>query len=364
MPSPARPLGGRGELTSFSYPPTPNPILTSLPTPNLFLFPQEDRISQERRSPSRERTFALYSVADPLERDVDDALFAPIEITREVGGRLEGIGVGIVQKKMNDDLLTNPRSARVGAHVEGSSVTDCSSSIRVRAFIDCGASNGIVSAAFVSLHRIRMIADSSLGSCLLGDGSARVEHVGRTELMRVRCGGVSFTYSFHILQSAAYDLILGRDIMKMCGMVVTNVPAVFPSDIDADNPRRADEQILLQSKRLTRDGVTHFSSLPSYRPALALCEAAVARNVKARVESNGAATTLPHSQLRIRHTPNTPPSYVPPYNIKHTDKIFVTDVLNFPLVAESTDNSGTLSSSYSWRSDTISISSAKAAAAA
>ncbi|MFN9909175.1 MAG: hypothetical protein ACK56F_24155, partial [bacterium] len=54
-----------------------------------------------------------------------------------------------------------------------------------------------------------------------------------------------------------------------------------------------------------------------------MCEAAVARNVAARAASGGAATTLPNSQLRVRHESDTPPSYTPPYPIKHTDKSFV-----------------------------------------
>ena len=186
-----------------------------------------------------------------------------------------------------------------------------------------------MSHAFTTLHHIRTVVDSSLGTCLLGDGSATVEHVGRTEPLTVQCGDHAFSYSFHILRHAAHDLILGRDVMKLCGISVSNVPTVFPSDVDADNPRRSGEQELLMRRRLTSDGASNstLESLSYYREALSRCEAAVARNVRARTESGGAATTLPHSQLRIRHEPDTPPTYVPPYNIKHTDKIFVDEEL-------------------------------------
>ena len=106
-------------------------------------------------------------------------------------------------------------------------------------------------------------------------------------------------------------------------MVVSNVPAAFPSDVEADEPRREGEQLLLQRKRLTVDGPSPVQELPEYEQAIAMCEAAVARNVAAREASAGAATTLPNSQLRVRHEPDTPPSYIPPYHIKHTDRLFV-----------------------------------------
>jgi hypothetical protein len=113
--------------------------------------------------------------------------------------------------------------------------------------------------------------------------------------------------------------------MRSCGMAVTNVPAVFPSDADADRPRRKNEEALRQRRRLTVDHPSPSQALPEYAQALAMCEAAVARNryVAAREASGGAATTLPNSQLRVRHEPNTPPSYTPPYHIKHTDRVFV-----------------------------------------
>ncbi len=72
-----------------------------------------------------------------------------------------------------------------------------------------------------------------------------MDHIGLTEPVRVRCGNYSFTYSFHILRLSAYDVIIGRDMMRSCGMAVTNVPAVFPSDADADRPRRQNEETLL-----------------------------------------------------------------------------------------------------------------------
>jgi hypothetical protein len=215
-----------------------------------------------------------------------------------------------------------------GGHAVEPSSSECPAptdrSLRVRAFIDCGASHGIVSQAFVTLHRIRILPDSSLGSCLLGDGSAQVRHVGRTELMTVRCGDTAFTYSFHILAQAVHDVILGRDIMRMCGMQVVGIPAMFPSDKDADGPRREAEHLLREPKRrLTTDDPSPFASLSKYPEALAMCEAAVERNVAARAASGGAATTLPNSQLRVRHEADTSPSYTPPYPMKHTDRAFV-----------------------------------------
>ena len=142
--------------------------------------------------------------------------------------------------------------------------------------------------------------------------------------MTVRCGDTAFTYSFHILQQAVHDVILGRDIMHLCGMEVVGIPAVFPSDQDADGPRREAEHHLREPKRrLTTDDPSPFAALSKYPEALAMCEAAVARNVAARAASGGAATTLPNSQLRVRHAADTLPSYTPPYPIKHTDKSFV-----------------------------------------
>ena len=262
-------------------------------------------------------SFALFSLQSP--ETTDDALFAPLELVVGMGGTRGPVG--------GSDSDSGGMQGK-GGRAAGLSSSECpppsDRSLRVRAFIDCGASHGIVSQAFVTLHNIRALPDSSLGSCLLGDGSAQVRHVGRTELMTVRCGDTAFTYSFHILQQAVHDVILGRDIMHLCGMEVVGIPAVFPSDQDADGPRREAEHTLREPKRrLTTDDPSPFAALSKYPEALAMCEAAVARNVAARAASGGAATTLPNSQLRVRHAADTPPSYTPPYPIKHTDKAFV-----------------------------------------
>jgi hypothetical protein len=158
-------------------------------------------------------SFALFSLQTP--ETTDDALFAPLELVVGMGGTRGPVGGG-------DSDSGGMRGK--GGHADGLSSSECpppsDRTLRVRAFIDCGASHGIVSQAFVTLHRIRTLPDSSLGSCLLGDGSAQVRHVGRTELMTVRCGDSAFTYSFHILKQAVHDVILGRDIMHLCGMEV------------------------------------------------------------------------------------------------------------------------------------------------
>ena len=296
--------------------PNPNPTHQSISPTHSFPGPEEEILKQVKIRPLSADTFQLFNIATPESRDADDSLFAPIEISwGDMGGKREGIGVGM------------KHTAAAGRGSPSATSVPDRSPLRVRGFIDCGASHGIVSGAFVTQHNIRTIADSSLGSCLLGDGSARVDHVGRTELVRVRCGDANFLYSFHILRHAAYDLILGRDVMRKCGMVIQNVPTVFPSDVDADAPRRAEEQRLLDRRRLTGEG-SRLSALPGYAAAVALCQAAVARNEKARISSGGRATTLPNSQLRIRHEPDTPPTYTVPYNIKHTDRVFVDSELS------------------------------------
>ena len=136
------------------------------------------------------------------------------------------------------------RRDRGTTHLADDGTPSCPNHLRVRAFIDCGASHGLVSHAFVVKHGIRIEADTSQGACLLGDGSASVQHLGCTEPLEVWCGKETFVYAFHILQTAAYDVIFGRDIMRMCGMSVVNVPAVYPSNFIADEPRRAEEQAL------------------------------------------------------------------------------------------------------------------------
>jgi len=202
--------------------------------------------------------FTLFNITPPDNREDDDALFAPLELSWVVGGIDSGVGGrGKFAVPGRDDdratpLLNAQRDDKGGAGA--SDRVGTKRMLRVRGFVDCGASHGIVSQAFVSLHGLRTIPSSSRGSCLLGDGSARVEHLGITEPVRVQCGTHSFDYTFHILRQAAFDLILGRDIMRMCGMVVSNVPAAFPSDVEADGPRREGEQLLLQRKRLTVDG--------------------------------------------------------------------------------------------------------------
>ena len=112
-----------------------------------------------------------------------------------------------------------------------------------------------------------------------------VQHLGCTEPLEVRCGNENFVYSFHIIQTAAYDVIFGRDIMRMCGMTVVNVPAMYPANLSADEPRRAAEQALLERRRLTGQEPAPYESLPAYKDALKMCQDAVDRNVRARAES-------------------------------------------------------------------------------
>ncbi len=71
----------------------------------------------------------------------------------------------------------------------------------------------------------------------------------------------------------------------MCGMTVVNVPAMYPANLSADEPRRAAEQALLERRRLTGQEPAPYKSLPAYKDALKMCQDAVDRNVRARAES-------------------------------------------------------------------------------
>lgn len=272
--------------------------------------------------PQIQNDFNLFSLFS-LKIQEDDALFAPVELLwgGSVRGKVEeGGGHGSGGGGKRDGGPTHLTD------VGGPPARP--NSLRARAFVDCGASHGLVSHAFVVTHGIHMEANTSQGACLLGDGSASVQHLGRTEPIEVRCGTQTFVYAFHILQTAAYDVIFGRDVMRLCGMHITNVPAVYPTNLLADGPRRAEEQALRERRRLTGQEQAPYESLPAYKVALKMCQEAVERNVSARAASGGKATSLPHSQLRVRHPSDTPPSYVPPYPIKPTDRDFVVNELN------------------------------------
>ena len=126
-----------------------------------------------------------------------DALFAPIELRWARAGYAKGEGgggQGDGDGGRRGDGATRPEDAGPSPH----------NSLRARAFIDCGASHGLVSHAFVVKHALRMEPDSSQGACLLGDGSASVQHLGCTEPLEVRCGNEKIVYAFHIIQTAAY----------------------------------------------------------------------------------------------------------------------------------------------------------------
>ena len=215
MPSDTRgQVGGvvSGIQQSSHVPSVPSPHL-SLPYLHPYILsthtntpPQLSNMDEGRFHKAARDPFALFSLQTP--ETTDDALFAPLELVVGMGGMRGPVG--------GSDSDSGGMQGK-GGHADGLSSSECpppsDRSLRMRAFIDCGASHGIVSQAFVTLHRIRILPDSSLGSCLLGDGSAQVRHVGRTELLTVRCGDTAFTYSFHILAQAVHDVILGRDIM-------------------------------------------------------------------------------------------------------------------------------------------------------
>ena len=187
----------------------------------------------------------------------DDALFAPVELSWGEGreGTRDGGDSQPEVPEGHDDYPVHPQSVQRddGDVTRKSDPSHPARRLEIRGFIDSGASHSILSYAFVTRHGIHILPDSSRGSCLLGDGSARVDHIGLTEPVRVRCGNYSFTYSFHILRLSAHDAIMGRDMMRSCGMAVTNVPVVFPADVDGDRPRRMNEQQLRDRKRLTLD---------------------------------------------------------------------------------------------------------------
>ena len=247
----------------------PSPPLTSLapsptnPCDNFQVSSEAHGIIQVPAPPPPQiqnnncNLFSLFS----LQIEEVDALFAPIELTWGTSDRkgVEGGGHGSDGGGKRDGGPTHLTD------VGGPPARP--NSLRARAFVDCGASHGLVSHAFVVTHGIHMEANTSQGACLLGDGSASVQHLGRTEPIEVRCGTQTFVYAFHILQTAAYDVIFGRDVMRLCGMHITNVPAVYPANLLADGPRRAEEQALRERRRLTGQEQAPYESLPAYKVA-------------------------------------------------------------------------------------------------